>query len=454
MTKDEEIAILKAENAILRQNQVVLEQKVLDLLQMIEKLGIKKDSSNSHNSSSQDKGKPKRKRSQSLRPKSNRKSGGQQGHEGHTLEMTETPDETKILRSNYCNVCGSDLQNLVPELISKRQEVIIPPIVPKIIEYQQFACQCGCGYLQQAAYPANINAPIQFGSEVTALVSYFNVFQHILYQRLKLLFKDIFNLSMSEGSIKNLLRKGADKADPVYQAIFENVKQSSYVGSDETGAKVNGEKWWIWVWQNISNTFLKASPSRGFATVEQVFPEGLPDTIVGSDRLAAQLKITLKAKQLCLPHLFRDLNYLLDVEELEWAQKFKDLLKEALDLNRVCLAENLPCFHGEFEVQNLEDKLNKLLVFPIIKKQHPLTLTFQTQMMKNRNHLFTFLYHLDVPPDNNASERAIRNVKVKQKISGQFKSGQDIFCVLRSVIDTLRKRELDVLDNLKIIMAS
>jgi transposase len=170
--------------------------------------------------------------------------------------------------------------------------------------------------------------------------------------------------------------------------------------------------------------------------------------------LAAQLKITSKAKQLCLPHLFRDLNYLLDVEKLEWAQKFKDLLKEALDLNRVCLAENLPCFHGEFEVQNLEDKLNKLLVFPIIKKQHPLTLTFQTQMMKNRNHLFTFLYHLDVPPDNNASERAIRNVKVKQKISGQFKSGQDIFCVLRSVIDTLRKRELDVLDNLKIIMAS
>ena len=77
---------------------------------------------------------------------------------------------------------------------------------------------------------------------------------------------------------------------------------------------------------------------------------------------------------------------------------------------------------------------------------------FQKQMMKNRNHLFTFLYHLDVPPDNNASERAVRNVKVKQKISGQFKSGQDAFCVLRSVIDTLRKRQLNVLNKLKIIM--
>ncbi|MGK0365454.1 MAG: transposase [Saprospiraceae bacterium] len=170
--------------------------------------------------------------------------------------------------------------------------------------------------------------------------------------------------------------------------------------------------------------------------------------------MAAQLKITSKGKQICLPHLFRDLNYLLDTEKTDWAQQFKDLLKKASALNKVCLAENLPCFSGEFEVQNLEDKLNKLLAFTLFKEQYPLTLTFQKQMLKNRNYIFTFLYNLDVPPDNNASERAVRNVKVKQKISGQFKSGQDTFCVLRSVIDTLIKRELNVLNKLKIIMNS
>jgi transposase len=358
VTKDEEIAILKAENAVLAQRISSLELKVMQLLKLIEKQGVKKDSSNSHNSSSQDKGKPKRKRNRSLRPKTNRKSGGQQGHEGHTLKMTDNPDETEILLSNYCNVCGSDLQNLTHELFSKRQEIIIPPIVPRIIEYQQFACRCGCGHHQKAPYPNNINAPIQFGSDIVALVGYFNVFQYVPYQRLKLLFKDIFNLSMSEGSIKNLLDKGAQKAEPVYQAILENVKQSSYIGSDETGAKVNGKKWWIWVWQNVKNTFLKASPSRGFTTVEQVFPEGLPDAIIGSDRLAAQLKITSKGKQLCLPHLLRDLNFLIDTEKTEWAQEFKDLLKKALDLKTVSLAENLPCFLGKFE-----DKFNKLLAF-------------------------------------------------------------------------------------------
>jgi transposase len=451
MTKDEQIVLLQAENALLTQKITSLEQKVVQLLQIIEKQGVKKNSSNSHNSPSQDKGKPKR--NQSLRTKSQRKSGGQKGHKGHTLKMSEQPDETKILRSDYCQVCGSDLRSLRHQLVSKRQEVVIPPIIPQVIEYQQFGCQCDCGHHQKPTYPTNINAPIQFGSEIVALVSYFNVFQYVPYQRLQLLFQDVFNLSISEGSIRNLLEKGSQKAQPVYQAILENIKQSAYIGSDETGAKVNNSKWWIWVWQNVKNTFLKAAPSRGFTTIEEIFPRGLPNAIIGSDRLAAQLKITSKGKQLCFPHLLLDLNYLLDTEKTTWAQQFKDILKKALELNKVCLAKKLPCVFGENAAQNLEEELNKLLAVPLLKDQHPLTLTFQTQMLKNRNYLFTFLYHLEVPPDNNASERAVRNVKVKQKISGQFKSGQEAFCVLRSVIDTLRKRELNVLNKLKIIMA-
>jgi transposase len=275
LTKDEQIAKLMAGNAILTQEVTSLKTKVVQLLKIIEQQGVKKDSSNSHNSSSQDKGKPKRKRNRSLRPKTDRKSGVQSGHKGHTLKMTDAPYDTKILRSDYCNSCGSDLRNSIHELVSKRQEVIIPPIVPQIIEYQQFGCQCGCGHHQKAAYPVNINGPIQFGSEIIALVSYFNVFQYVPYHRLKLLFKDVFNLSMSEGSIKNLLDKGAQKSEPFYLQILENIKQSSYVGSDETGAKVNGNKWWIWVWQNVKNTFLKASSSRGFSTVEEVFPQRL-----------------------------------------------------------------------------------------------------------------------------------------------------------------------------------
>lgn len=452
MTKDEEIAFLKAELASFKEKYQSLEEKVLQLLQIIEKQGVKKNSQNSHNPPSQDKSKPKRNRS--LRQKSGRKPGGQKGHKGHTLKMTDSPDKEIILKSNFCRICGSDLENGSHTLIAKRQEIILPPIKPVVVEYQQYGCLCGCGHHQKADFPKNINAPVQFGGNIIALVSYFNVFQYIPYNRLKLLFKDVFNLGMSEGSIKNLLDKAAKKSTPIYDAILLNVKAASYVGSDETGAKVNGKKWWIWVWQTTKDTFLKASKSRGFDIVEEIFPEGLPDAIIGSDRWAAQLKIVSKAKQLCFPHLLRDLNYLIEIEKMDWSVRFKKLLLKALDNKKISLEKQEAFTRDSASTQALEAKLNELLAFPIVKEHFPISFTFQKQMIKHRNHLFTFLYHLEVPADNNSSERAIRNVKVKQKISGQFKSGQDSFCTLRSVIDTLRKRKLNVLDKLYIIMAT
>jgi len=453
MTSSEKIAFakLEAENAKLKQEIKSLNEKVLLLLKIIEKQQVKKDSHNSHNPPSSDKSKPKRARS--LRKKSTRKSGGQLGHKGHTLEMKSEPDEYHELKSDYCQSCGLQLSHLPYELVSKRQVVKLPPIEPIYVEYRQYGCHCPCGHHQKGSYPKGVNAPIQYGSSVMALVSYFNVFQYVPYARLQQLFKDIFSLPISQGSIENLLNKAAKKANPVYQTIFEHIKTASYIGSDETGAKVNGKKWWIWVWQNIQNTFLKASNNRGFETIEQTFPKGLPNATIGSDRWAAQLKIQSKNKQLCFPHLQRDLIFLEEKEKNDWATHFKNLLKEALNLRQIAINRNSAYLKTDKEIYQLEQRLNRLLARSIIKEHFPETFKFQKSMIKYRNHLFPCLYDLEVPPDNNASERAVRNIKVKQKISGQFKSGQDTFCILRSIIDTLRKRELDVLFFLKQIMA-
>lgn len=450
MTKDEEIQFLKEENAKLRKEVESLSNKVLYLLKELEKQSVHKDSHNSHNSPSQDKNKPKRKKS--LRSKSDRKSGGQKGHKGTTLEMVSAPDEVRDLKSDFCTACGSNLREAAHSIFSRRQEVVLPPISPIYVEYRQWACVCKCGHHQKADFPANITAPIQFGDRIIALVSYLNVYQYIPYARLKQLLRDIFNLGMSEGSIDNLLGKAAGKVHPFYEEILNQIKQATYVGSDETGAKIGGEKWWIWVWQNLNNTFLKASPSRGFDTVRDTFPEGLPEACIGSDRWAAQLKINSKAKQLCLPHLLRDLNFLIETEKNPWAQHFKRLLKASLNLRNQALERGIPLSKNSIESYRLEQRLNRLLARVIDKEESAQTYTFQKSMIKYRNCLFTFLYDLEVPPDNNASERAIRNVRVKQKISGQFKSGQDTFCKIRSIIDTLKKRELDVLAFLKSIM--
>jgi len=429
----------------------LLEEKILYLLQQLEKQAVKKDSHNSHNPPSSDKGKPKR--NQSLRPKTTRKTGGQTGHKGHTLAQKEQADKEVDLKSSYCNDCGEDLCDLPQELVSKRQVIELPPIEPIYIQYNQYSCACPCGHTQTANYPEDVKAPIQYGASVIALVSYLNVYQYVAYKRLQELFTDIFHLPISQGTIENLLNKAAAKATPVYKAILEEIKSANCVGSDETGAKVNGQKWWIWVWQNFKNTFLTASKSRGFKTVEAIFPEGLPIATIVSDRLAAQLKTSSAKKQFCLPHLFRDLNFLEEQEKNIWSTHFKELLKQALELRAMADQRNYAWTKGEIKIYQLEDRLNRLLARIIPKDTFPQTFTFQKAMIKGRNHLFTFLYDLEVPPDNNGSERALRNAKVKQKISGQFKSGQHTFCTLRSIIDTLRKRQLNVLEYLAKIVA-
>jgi len=457
VTKDEQIAKLLSENAELKAANLVLtqrvsslESKVLQLLDQLSNTGSNKNSRNSHNPPSQDKHKPKR--NKSLRKKSGRKPGGQKGHKGRTLLQSSDPDETEVLKSDYCEECGQDLRLCTHELVSKRQVIEIPPIKPLYIEYQQYGTQCICSHHQKAAYPDGVNAPIQYGSSVMALVSYLNVYQYVAYKRLSQLLNDVFSLPISEGSIENLLNKSAQKATPIYEHILELIKQATYVGSDETGAKVNGKKWWIWVWQNVKNTFLKASNSRGFDTVQETFPEGLPNATVGSDRWAAQLKIESKYKQLCFPHLQRDLNSLEEKEQHQWATNFKTLLKDALLLRHQAAERKQAFSQNDPLTKDIEDRCNRLLVQTLPQQECPKTCTFQKSMIKYRNHLFRCLYDLEVPPDNNASERAVRNIKVKQKVSGQFKSGQHTFCVLRSVIDTLRKRQLSVYDYLCHIM--
>jgi transposase len=444
------IASLETENTTLRQRVKGLEDKVMVLLQQIERSTLKKDSHNSHTPPSRD----QRKTKKSLRSKSTRKSGGQPGHQGHTLKMSATPDRVHDLKSDYCSSCGHDLSEAWYEFVSRRQVIEIPPVRPLYEEYRQYGCRCaGCSHWQVADYPSGVQAPIQYGSSVISQVAYWNVYQYLPYKRCALLLRHVFGLSISEGSLSNLLRKAAQKARLVYDRIHERLLGAPYVGSDETSARVSSKTWWIWVWQTIEQTYLVASPNRGHATITSVFPEGLPEAVVGSDRWAAQLKTQAKGHQLCLSHLQRDVIWLEEQEGLSWSGDFQRVLKETLALRRRAELRGSAFSVGEGDVARLEHRLNVLLCEVIDRHRYKETARFQRSMIKYRPNLLVCLYDLHVPPDNNGSERALRMVKVKQKISGQFKTGQHNFCVLRSVIDTLIKRDLDVFPYLAKIMA-
>ena len=462
MTEKEYISLLKShisaqESQLALQSEqlklqadkiLLLEKKVEQLLSALQKQGIKKDSHNSHLPPSKDVFVAKK----SLREPSTRKSGGQSGHKGHTLEMNANPDVIINLKSKICSKCGYRLQDATFVLNAKRQVVDIPVIPPPVYtEYGQYSCQCpSCEHKQTAAFPAGINAPIQYGSRIEAQVSYLMASQYMPYNRTKSYFNQVFALDFSEGTIQNILKRAAAKASPHYQNIKTNISTSSCVGSDETSVSVIGMKDYIWVWLDESNTYILASDNRAFKTIDSTWKDGLPNAILVSDRYAAQLKMSTKGNQVCLAHLLRDAIALDEEEKHPFAQQFIKFLRLVFRLNKIFKKRNNAFY--EQEAAFFENKLNKLLAISISTAACPKTTTFQNSMLKCRNFILPCLYNLEVPPDNNGSERAIRNIKVKQKVSGQFKSGQQDFCVIRSVIDTFIKRNMDILNSLILIM--
>jgi transposase len=437
LTESEHIS--KLEGIVITQSQQIksLEDKVMLLLEELRKKDIKKDSSNSSMPPSSD----FFHKNTSLRTSSELKSGGQKGHQGTTLKMCSSPDKVTELKDSFCSTCGSPLESANFILKAKRQVIELPPIVPIYEEFRQYGCECPtCKHFQVANFPLGVNAPIQYGSSVETMVSYFSVYQYLPFSRLQNAFSQVFSLPLSQGTIDNILKRSAEKCQGIYQQIKTEIEKSSVVGSDETGAKVNGQKWWIWTWQNILNTFIVASNSRGSKTVDFIFENGLPNATLISDRWAAQLKVYTKAKQICLAHLLRDLNYLIETENHIFATQFKELLVDIFSIKKQLVIEQKAYQIDSQQANLLEKRINEALLLTIDSEKCPKTNTFQNSMLKCRNYILPCMYHLDIPPDNNGSERAIRTIKVKQKVSGQFKTGQDAFCVIRSVIDTLIKR--------------
>lgn len=448
MTDSEIIATLQAQNLAQAQHIIVLEEKIMTLLQVLQKQGVKKDSHNSSLPPSTD----LIPRTKSLREPTTRKPGGQPGHPGSTLTMSATPHTITPLKSEFCSQCGQPLAQATFVLKARRQVVDLPPIQPLYEEFRQYSCQCpACQHQQVADFPAHVTSPIQYGSSVAALLSYLSVYQYIPFKRLQNLVGTVFCLPLSQGTIGNLLEHSAQQCQSVYEAIKAQLAQSEVVGADETGAKVKGKKWWIWAWQNALNTFIVASDNRGSKTIDAVWPNSLPRTTLVSDRWAAHLNMDTK-HQLCLAHLLREVIFLSESEAHWFATDFKAFLVSVFTLCKTLGLEQRACGLDSCRSLVLESELNRLLSVAVDKATHPQTATFQASMLKYRHYLLPCLYNLDIPPDNNGSERAIRTIKVKQKVSGQFRTGQATFCVIRSVIDTLLKRQVEVLPCLNQIL--
>lgn len=423
------VKTLEAENALLRN---------------------KKNSNNSHIPPSQDQNRPKK--NQSLREPSNKKVGGQLGHEGTTLECRSIVDEIVKHSPVACESCGCELNNHLETLVNTRQLIDIPTIVLNCIEHQVYKKQCSCGHTTTASFPQHVANPVQYGPNVESLVGYLHARQYLPYARAKEFLNDVMGLPISTGGIHNILQRIAQKALPMYNAIKEKIGQATSIGADETGVNINGKNHWAWTWQNDRLTYIVCAASRGFKTIQETFEHGLPNAVLTHDRWPCHFQTNAKAHQICSAHLLRELNYITELykDKCIWAKEFKALLVDAINLKKELSTADY--YYPNKKRDALFERIDQWLLYEV-DEQHKKSKKLQKKLLAKRECILYFLLQSNVMPDNNGSERAIRNIKVKQKISGQFKSLQtaNVFAVLRSVIDTSIKNGNNVLNALHLI---
>ncbi|MFK7810492.1 MAG: IS66 family transposase [Saprospiraceae bacterium] len=414
----------------------------------VEELEHNKNSKNSSIPPSKD----ENRKTKSLRKKSGKKSGGQAGHKGSTLKMCENPDEIIEHDPNYCQCCGHEFEQSVERhLQSIRQVIDIPPIKPIVTEHRSYERQCrNCGQSSRGDFPKEVRSPISYGNNINTLISYFSVRQYIAHNRIKEMMRDIFQVSMSEGTIVNKIARFSESCEWIYQVIKLRLIRSKWSGTDETGYRLNGNKAWMWTWQNDKCTLLYASENRGEQTIREVFPQGLKQSILVHDCWKPHFKVECKTHQLCVAHLLRELQYFVEKRTDQWAYQMMQLLTKAIRLKHKILSEREKDYSKA--ILNIEEQLNNLVHIQELSSTKKLR-SFQKRMRKYQQYIFPFLRYDILPYDNNASERAIRNMKVKMKVSGMFKTkqGAQQFAIIRSVIDTCLKNNQSVFNALSLI---
>jgi len=272
-------------------------------------------------------------RTKTLRKPTGRKPGGQKGHEGSTLKMTQTPDETEDIAANYCTKCGASLEDCERILDYVTQVVSIPdmkPIVKEIRHYITVCKQCGERIQSHAPSKRGSNAVV-YDATVKSLVVYLSVVMFLPYGRIENFFREVFGLEISQGSFVNWINEDKKNAAPAIEKIKECIMKSVVVGFDESGLYCNKKLDWTWIAQTVYFTLLFHGSGRSHKELESRFGSSLERMVAVTDRHSAYFTLNFLNHQVCVAHLLRELQYLNELDtQQEWSKKVESLLQEAV----------------------------------------------------------------------------------------------------------------------------
>jgi len=354
------------------------------------------------------------------------------GHLGAFRGLSACPDTVVGSFAATCPHCAHKLSAADQPAFHAYDHVELPPIQPMVtrIHRHRGICPC-CRRAFSAPPPAGMAPGSPFGPGLCALILHLHVTQAIGFERLVRLLDEVFGVTISEGTIANLLARAEAPMIAAAETIAEQIRASPVVASDETSARVKGKTWWQWVLLSSTAIYHLIADSRSGQVVTD-FLRGVKPEIWVADRYAGQNGHGAQ-RQVCLAHLLRDAQYAIDSGDTGFAPGFKCLLLRAVSIGRRRAAlkdSTLAQYRAD-----LDRRLDRLLAQP------PTTAAgkkLARAIRKCRGDLFVFVTRRDVPYTNNGCERALRPSVIFRKVTGCFRShwGARLYAATASVIGT------------------
>lgn len=427
---------------------------------------IAKDSSNSSKPPSTDNKFTKRSKTSNKKSNIKRKRGGQKGHKGSNLKIVSNPDYTVELSVDICQ-CGCNLEEVESSKVVKRQIFDIPGIKMEVTEFKQHTKICPkCRSINEASFPDNLKASVQYGDNLKSLIAYCNSYQMIPYERISEMIEDFTSHKISKGTIYTILQNYYDKLESYEEDIKELLLKERVIHCDETGVSIKGKLHYTHVVSSTLLTYYMTHTKRGKEAINDIGILPIYQDICVHDHWSPYYGYKCQHSY-CNAHYLRELTFIAQQEKEMWAQSMHQLLTtmnkvvhRAKERGKTALSpKQLNYFLSTY------DKICKsALVYyppPDLKakkskgrKRQSKGKNLLDRLVKYKNETLRFLTDFTVPFTNNLAERDLRMIKVKQKISGTFASfrGGEIFNRIRGFISTVKKNGRHILEELKNVL--